>query len=264
MPLRFQKIAAFFVIFFMLICFAFPTGILADTIVIAADNWCPVNCEPGSSNPGFMVEIARSVFSKAGHRVVYKRLPWSRTLLLVRHGKINGAIGPYVEDAPDFIFPENEQGMISFQVFVTKDSTWKYNGVSSFEDILLGTIRDYSYLDEVDTYVKKNKINNAKIFSAYGDEPLKQNIKLLLRGNVDALIETDMVFWHTANQMGIQNEVKSAGVAVKPAKAFIAFSPARPESRKLAKILSLGMDELRKTGELETIMNKYGLHDWKK
>ena len=81
--------------------------ISADTIIIGADEWCPINCEPGSERPGFLVETARAVFEKAGHNLEYVKMPWSRTLDEVRKGRINGAIGAYFQDAPDFIFPEN-------------------------------------------------------------------------------------------------------------------------------------------------------------
>ena len=45
-------------------------------------------------------------------------------------------------------------------------------------------------------------------------------------------------------------------------KIYIAFSPQKPESHKLAKILSEGMLKLRESGKLEEILNKYGLSDW--
>lgn len=47
----------------------------AETITIVADPWCPYNCEPGSDEPGFMVEIARRVFAEAGIEVRYETVP---------------------------------------------------------------------------------------------------------------------------------------------------------------------------------------------
>ncbi len=240
------------------------SSVKADTIVIAADSWCPINCEPGSEKPGFMVEIAQAIFSKYGHRIIYKKIPWARTLLLVRNGDIDGAIGPYRNDAPDFIFPDEEQAMISFNMFVTQENDWTYDGMHSLDNILLGVIKDYSYLNTIDNYIETNKNNRRKIFFAFGEDPLKKNIQLLLFGRIDAIIETDLVFKHVATQMGVENKVKLAGIATEPDKAYIAFSPNLPESKEYAKILSEGMKELRKTGKLKDILLKYGLSDWKK
>ena len=258
------KIAAISVSFCMLFNLVFHTSIMADTITIASDKWCPVSCEPGSKNPGFMVEMAQSIFAKAGHRIEYKKIPWARTLLMVRHGDIHGAIGAYINDAPDFIFPDKEQAMIGFHMFTSKDNSWTYKGLSSLDNILLGAIKDYSYLDEIDAYIGKNKNNRRRVFLGHGDDPLKKNTQLLLYDRRNAIIETDLVFWHVATQMGVQNKLKSAGIAAKPNKAYIAFSPALPKSKEYARILSIGMVELRKTGELEKIINKYDLTDWKK
>ncbi|SFV56538.1 ABC transporter, periplasmic domain [hydrothermal vent metagenome] len=45
---------------------------------------------------------------------------------------------------------------------------------------------------------------------------------------------------------------------------YLAFSPNNPHSKEYAKILSEGINTLRKSGELDKILAKYGLHDWEK
>jgi len=62
--------------------------------------------------------------------------------------------------------------------------------------------------------------------------------------------------------MGVRNRFRSAGIAVIPRKAFIAFSPAVPESKKYAQMLSKGIQSLRRSGELDKILGKYGQKDW--
>ncbi len=247
-------------IFFLFWC----ATVYADTIIIASDNWCPINCEAGSDQEGFMVDIAKKVFTKASHTVEYRNIPWNRTLQWVRAGKIHGAIGPYIEDCPDFIFPKNELAMIGFGIFVKKENIWTYSGVSSLERISIGVIADYSYGNEIDTYIKKNKKNSERIKVMHGETPLKNNIRMLLAGRFDAVVATGSVFWYTAHRLKVSDQLKSAGVVTKPEKAYIAFSPALPTSKEYAKILSNGVAELRKSGELEKILNKYGLTDWKK
>ncbi len=44
---------------------------------------------------------------------------------------------------------------------------------------------------------------------------------------------------------------------------FISFAPGHPKSKEYAKILDLGMVEMRKSGRLKAILAKYGLQDWK-
>lgn len=241
-----------------------PWIIKADTITIAADNWCPINCDPKSARPGFMIEIAQVILAKHGHTIVYKPMPWARTLISVRKGEVNGAIGAYIEDAPDFIFPENEQAMVNMAIYSNKENSWRYKGLSSLDSIRLGVIKDYSYLSEMDDYIKKHKGNPEKIAIAYGNYALESHILLLLSGRLDAFIETDMVLWNAAVRLGVDDKIKMAGKLTAPAKAYIAFSPALANSKAYAKILSEGMNEIRKTGELDKILAKYGLIDWRK
>ncbi|MBF0100695.1 MAG: transporter substrate-binding domain-containing protein [Desulfobacterales bacterium] len=249
-----------YVCFFILFTIAHSFG---DDIVLVSDIWCPINCEPNSSEPGYMIEIAQSAFNKAGHKVIYKILPWARAVKETRNAMYTGVIGPYVEDVPDFVFPENELGMIGFSIFVSKDNTWKYDGIKSLTSISLGVIRDYEYDETINTYIDNNLSEMNKIQMASGDNALEININKLDKGRIDAVIENSIIFLYTANKLGIKDRFISAGVAVEPKKVYIAFSPANPKSKEYAKILSDGVEALRKSGELVKILKKYGLKDWK-
>ena len=56
----------------------FGSNVWADVITLRADEWCPYNCQPKSQNPGFIIEIAETVFKKAGHTIDYQVMPWAR------------------------------------------------------------------------------------------------------------------------------------------------------------------------------------------
>lgn len=44
---------------------------------------------------------------------------------------------------------------------------------------------------------------------------------------------------------------------------YIACSPAKESSKVLMKLVDEGTDKLRQSGELQKILDKYGLKDWK-
>ncbi len=46
------------------------------TITLAADIWCPYNCDSKDERPGFMVELAKEIFQKKGINVQYVIVPW--------------------------------------------------------------------------------------------------------------------------------------------------------------------------------------------
>ena len=65
------------------------------TLTLAADNWCPFNCQPNSTYPGYMIEIAQQVFAEYNININYQVIPWSRALRLCRAGIISAVVGGY-------------------------------------------------------------------------------------------------------------------------------------------------------------------------
>ena len=247
----------------LLVLICLPFGVAkADNLVIAGDSWCPFNCEPKTANPGFMVEIAQNALAKAGHTVVYEVMPWLRAVHECRAGKLDGVVGAYIDDAPDFIFPKNELGMNSDGIFTLKGNPWSYKGIASLSGISLGAIKGYAYgSHEINEYLKKGGKGVQLVF---GDNALELNIKKLLEGSrIDAIVESPAVFWYKVSSMNLKNRFKAAGNVSNPKKLYIAFSPANPKAKEYAQILSDGMDALRKSGELKAILKKYGQEDWK-
>ncbi len=248
-----QKLPFQFLFFGLLIivqiCFS-------DTITIAADIWCPINCDTSDTDIGIMVEIAQKVFEKAGHKVKYRIMPWSRAIHEARTGEINGIIGAFKGDAPDFIFPENELLSISSNsIFVKKENEWKFDKIGSLSSLKLAVIRDYDYGEELNKCISENK----NIYTISGMTPLERGIKMVFSGRVDAIVECAPVFWHTASKMGFADKFKSAGQVNSPENCFIAFSPKIAKSSFYAKTLSDGIASLISSGEYEKILKKYGL-----
>ncbi|MBK6639556.1 MAG: transporter substrate-binding domain-containing protein [Rhodocyclaceae bacterium] len=236
----------------------------ADKVVIAGDFWCPFNCDPKGANPGYMVEIAKLTLGKAGHTVDYQIKPWARAIDDARSGAISGVIGAVVDDVPDFVFPKAELGAVSDAAFVLNSSNWVYKDMGSLEQVSIGVINGYAYsTKELNDYIKKNAKNSKRVQFANGDNAQEMSVNKLVGKRMDVIIEAPAVFWYTVNQMKMQDKVKAAGVLSKPANTYIAFSPKNPKSKDYAQLLSDGIDDLRKSGELKVILKKYGLEDWK-
>ncbi|WP_435793751.1 substrate-binding periplasmic protein [Neptuniibacter pectenicola] len=235
----------------------------AEQILIAADRWCPFNCEPGPELPGFMVEVAQRVFAKQGYDVKYIEMNWSRAIQEARKGNVNAIMGGFKSDAPDFVYPEEELAVLGNAFFVRKESDWTYEGLESLKNVQLGAILGYDYGDELRGYIQESNADSVTMLN--GDyHSLSQGIKLLNKRRIDVIIEVEPVFWYTADQLGLSDQFKFTGKMVQPEKAYIAFSPALKKSTQHADLLSDGIRKLRASGELLTILAKYGLKDWKK
>lgn len=236
----------------------------ADTITLVADEWAPYNMKPGSKKPGYVVELAVSIFKQHGHEVKYKTINWSRAVKGVLDGEYDGAVGAAYGDCPEAVFPQEEVGIMQNTFFVLKNNLWKYDGVSSLAKIKIGIIQDYSYGNELDLYFNKNR-NTTRVQESKGDFALVKSIKKALAGRIDVVIEDKAVFLSKLKEMELLDEFKIAGY-IEPDRSsylYISFSPKRAKSELYAKIYSDGIKEYRASGKLEQILNRYGLTDWK-
>jgi polar amino acid transport system substrate-binding protein len=246
----------FLVLFFMTLSTASSGH--ADTITLRADIWCPYNCDPNSDSPGFMIEIARQVFESAGHSVDYELLNWARAVDETRVGKHNAIIGAYKSEVPDFIFPENALGQAVDMFYTIEGSSWYFENTASIKGSVIGIIKGYSYGDELDEYIGKNKKQFAIL---HGDDAFERNLEMLYLGRVNALIENQFVMNNYLKNNKSRKPIIEAGM-VNRENVYIAFSPKNPNSKTYARILSDGINTLRASGELKIILAKYGLSDW--
>ena len=65
----------------------------AETLVMEADVWCPVNCAQDAERPGIFIELATQIFAEAGIQVEYRVTNWARAVQDVRTGRANALVG---------------------------------------------------------------------------------------------------------------------------------------------------------------------------
>ena len=240
-----------------------PCPAAGTTITLVADEWPPFNGKPDSPHEGYIVDIARKVFEKRGYRVVYTLAPWTRAIEMTRSGECDGAIGASKTDAAGFVFPREELAQNKLAFYVKKGSAWRYREPASIEKTTIGTIAGYDYRPWLLAYIEANKENPEKVQILHGDEPLRRNLVKLISDRVKVVVDTEPAIRFVAKEMGILDQLECAGYGDEPAFIYIAFSPNNPESVRYAELLSQGIIAMRKSGELQAILDKYGLKDWK-
>lgn len=233
-----------------------------DTIVIAADPWCPHNCEAGSDNEGYMVDLARDVLGEAGYTVQYVNVSWARALQMTREGQLDAVVGAFHSDVPDFVFPAVPQGYSSIALFTHPDHNWQYSGIESLNDQQLLVINGYSYTEELDRYIEQHQADQERIWVISGPAPLNRAIGLLKQDRTDIFVEDEYVMaWWARTAGNTANRPRKAGL-VSSTEAFVAFSPVRDDAKELAQLLSEGTRQRIDDGRAQQILARYGLTLW--
>ncbi|MWV13324.1 transporter substrate-binding domain-containing protein [Pseudomonas sp. R-28-1W-6] len=254
----------------LLTCLSIPRGLLlalavlaggvrAETLVIAADIWCPVNCEPGSARPGIFVELAQEIFAEAGIDVHYRALNWARVLQEVRRGELNAAIGAGVEDAPDFLFTATPVALSRNCFFTRADSTWRFGGLASLAQQRLGVINDYSYGDELNGYIASHRRDSQRIQIAAGDKAMELNLAKLERARLDVVLENSWVMQAALARQGKRGTLREAGCRSPDMPIYLAFSPALPSSARYVELFEQGLRRYKANGRLQALLDAYGV-----
>ncbi len=254
-------------LFLFLLCICMLTGYpwpaSCETVTLVADEWPPFNGKPGSRQEGYIVDIARKVFEGHGLKVVYRLAPWTRAVEMTRSGEADGAIGASKTDAAGCVFPREELSRNTLAFFVRKGNPWRFRGPATITEVTLGTIAWYDYRPWLLEYIEANRHDPARVQVLHGGEPLKRNLTKLMNGRVQAVVDTEAAIRFFAKEMNILDQLDCAGYGDEPAFIYIAFSPGRAESARYAELLSQGIVAMRASGELQRILDRYGLKDWK-
>lgn len=250
--------------FWKIILVVLASDAFSETLTFKADVWCPFNCEPKGEQQGFLIDLAKAALEPLGHKVEYSNLNWARAIVDTRDGKYTAIVGAAKSDAPDFIFPSTALGFARNCFYGKKDATWSYQGIASLKGITFGVVKDYTYEDEVDEYIKTNMKDPKKIDVVAGDNPLELNLKKVNAGRITAFIEEDSVLrnYFFRNKLP-DDSIKNLG-CVKESEIFIGFSPKNPKSAEYAKAISSKIEEMRKEGSFSKILAQYGIKDWVK
>lgn len=243
-------------------------GVLAGTanaaeITIRADEWLPYNGGSTLKPPGYMIEMAQAIAARNGHTVEYRTLPWERALDAVRKGTFDCVVGAYLSDAEGFAFPSVSWGKSGNHLYGFDDNPWRYSGPESLSQVRIGVLEEYSYGDELDAYIAANKDDPGKVNVAPGvGRGIVMLIGRLVGRKIDIFVEDLNVAAYGIERAGMTGRIIDLGQVGEDEDVYIACTPAHPRGREYADMFGKGTQELRNSGELKAILDKYKLRDW--
>lgn len=241
----------------------------ADTLQVTLDDYCPYYCKDDSSGearlaeqPGFVVEILQYAFGSGPDAIEYRFHPWERGLLDVSQGKLDALIMAARSEAPELIYPQQEQARSEGCYYTRRDSTWRYQGIDSLRQPRLTLINGFAYSEPLNSYLTATG-RAGNVSYVYGGKPLLRILQMIEIGRTDVTMDDATVVDHLLLVAGLQDSIKKAGCSPNRIDFYVGFSPKNPLSAARAERLSNAMTELRRTGQLQQILARYGVTDWK-
>jgi polar amino acid transport system substrate-binding protein len=232
-----------------------------ERIILAADKWCPYNCEPGSEMPGYMVEMATEIFAQHNIEVEYILKPWDKAIEDIRQGKIHGVIGASFDENSDLVYPTVPQAYGITAAYTLEENKWTYEGTKSLRGQKIGLILGYKYPEDIGNFIFTTLPKAPELFVFEGGEnAVHEQVNNLINKRTDIYFENEYVM----NRL-IKSEngpkLRNAGqIGNDLDRLYVAFSPKLKKSYTYAKILSEGMEKMRNSGRLAELYKKYGLN----
>jgi polar amino acid transport system substrate-binding protein len=249
--------------FLILLCMASAARGDNRTIIFATDDSPPYTIasarERGSE--GFMIDVVRAVFEKAGYRVQVDFFPYMRSIQEVREGRADGVLLVAEASASGLVFLKNPISKEKVAFFVKKGDAWRYQGVESLETKRIATGFGFDFADpEIGDFIKRRSATAPTMVQLIsGKDVNSRNFQKLLSGRSDIVIATEIIGNYVARQEGLSEQVEIAGRSKADIVAQTGFDARNPDSALFSDLLSRGVAELVRSGKMGEIKARYGL-----
>lgn len=230
---------------------------LPAVVELTADPWPPFNAEADGAHPGYMVELARQLSAPLGVEVSYVPRPWSRAISDVEAGRSSCLIAATPAEAPQFSFPHYAWFDSVYVAYVVAGDPWRYRDPSSLTGRMVGLVAGYDYGEPLTSYQRLQPADAVHL--EYGEQPLATNIRLLLLGTVDVVVENDQVMAQRLAQMTLTDKVVAAGQLGPATPLYIACTPGDVRLANWLQAIDKGYQQALADGHVAALRKAYGL-----
>lgn len=216
----------------LIVCFTFlvvsPVFAQKNNILIATLEYPPFIYSDGGQVKGPIVDKVRNIFGKLGINVTIKILPIARGLLSVKNGEFDAyfSLKKTQEREQELLFTRTPLIQQPFVFFVKKNSKILWNGnINDIKKYKIGVVSKTSYGMIFDDYVKRGLIDNIDEAKSF-----ELNIKKLIAGRIDLVINSHDVGNYLIKKFNSENEVVALYPPVKIINSYLAFTKSRDYS----------------------------------
>lgn len=233
----------------------------AETIVIAADEWCPYTCDD-QKRPGIAIELAQKIYEPHGISVKYVfHDDWGEILERVASGEYDAAAGAVPAEVPHLRLPKHRFSTQSACFFMHPRSNWSYRGLDTLESVSIGMVESYSFTKKLDQYLLSN-MGSEKVRGYVNG---KQLTAAFNRGEFDAMLENSKVVSYRELQGEFKFQIRRTGCQTLPStmdSLYFAFSPtSSARMDRLIRIMSEGQQKANENGSTLSVHQRYSIRN---
>ncbi|GAC16813.1 substrate-binding periplasmic protein [Aliiglaciecola lipolytica] len=243
---------ATFCLFLMLFCSSLSYAQQKSQLTLATTHWCPYTCGDGEFRHGTIGVYIQSLLKELSVELNIEYYPWSRAILLAKHGQVDGLLTATYQEAPSLTFTDIPVSYYQMCFFTKRNTNWRYTNPIVLGNLKLAVIQDYGYGEPVDTFLRQTP----GVIAISGSAGTQRLIDFLRKSRVDIIIEDDAVYNWAARHHDLDvSEIRNAG-CLPSTPFYLALYPSE-ENLKLIKQLNQVLRLPKNQQRLQQIMAIY-------
>lgn len=221
-----------------------------EEIVIPTDSWPPFRIVTDNSYEGIDFDLLNEIEKKTNLKLIYKRYPWSRSLIYMKNGSVDlmSGLAKRAEREEYIQYTSPSYYTCSTVFYVQKglgDTIKTYDDLKKY---LIGYVSNSAYFApfDSDTSLKKRAVTTES-----------QLIKMLAAGRLKVMIGTDCQVDYDIAKLGFNGQFEKA--LYKPhneVNLYIGISKKSPFINDIEKI-NKAIEEIIKEGKIKEFAKKY-------
>jgi polar amino acid transport system substrate-binding protein len=234
---------------FFLLC---SNATIADELKLATSPWSPYVDEnmPGK---GLAIKIVTTALARAGYSTELKIESWTRTLEGTDIGVYDVIPTAWYSEKRAQSFAFSKPYLTNKIMFLKrKDDAFTFNSLSDLNSRIIGIIPNYAYGHEFDESGNFFRVNS---------KHLVENLTKLQLGQINLTLDDERVLLHDLNKY-MSNSRDEFEILLKPISVnglHIAVSKKRPDNGKIVAAFDKAIEEMKRDGEFEKILNEYNI-----
>jgi len=222
--------------------------------VLAAPNAIPQSYSVNGEQTGFLVDVVKEAFRRAGRSVEIRLLPWARCLSETRHGRVDGFFTAFLTPARQSVLGFSVEPLITQteSLFVRKGSPITFDGdLSILDKLRLGLIYDTSYGPRFDRFLAQRPSTQSE-----EHDGLETVVKMLAGGHIDVLPGDRESVIQTAASLGLSDQIVELSPTVETVPSYLVYTRAYDMGPVIADI-DKSLRTMKEDGFYDTKFRQY-------
>jgi polar amino acid transport system substrate-binding protein len=222
--------------------------------ILATPEIVPQSYTVNGQQTGFLVDIVKEAFRRAGRPVEIRLLPWARCLSETQHGSIDGFFPAFVTPERQSYLSFSREGLMieAMSLFVREGSPISFDGdLSQLAQWRIGLVYGTSYGPRLDGFLAQH--------SLVPDEhqgSLQTAIRMLAGGRIDLFPGERQTVIRTAASLGLSDRIVELSPPIEIVPAYLAYTRLR-ELDQISADIDKSLRSMKEDGFYDTKFHQY-------